>query len=122
MSSIGSQIDGMFKLREQKRALEAKVSEVEQKIAAAEAVLMELMDKDGTTKVTGKLATVSISESTVPQVTDWDELYKYLLKKKALYLLERRPSVTGFRELFTAGVKVPGVTPFNKRKLNLRAV
>lgn len=122
MPTVGSQIDSMFKLREKKRALEAQVSEIEKQLADAETVLLEQLDKDGTTKVSGKLATISVTESIVPQVQDWDALYAYLQRKKAWYLLERRPSVTGFRELFQAGSKIPGVTPFTKRKLNLRTL
>jgi hypothetical protein len=78
---------------------------------------MEQMDREGTTKGGGKSATVSASESVVPQVTDWEAFYKFIHRMKWYHLLERRPSVTGCRELFETKGAIPGVMPFTKRKL-----
>lgn len=120
--NLGSAIDSLWALREKKRKLEAQVKEVEASIADSEAQVMELMDKEGVEKTTGKKASVSITTSVVPQCEDWDLFYAYIHKTKFYHLLERRPSVTGCRELFESKGKIPGVLPHTKRRLNLRSV
>lgn len=120
--TLGSAIDALWALREKKRKLETQVKEIEATIADSETQVMELMDKEGVEKTTGKKASVSITSNVVPQVEDWDAFYAYIHRNKYYHLLERRPSVTGCRELFETKGKLPGVLPFTKRKLNLRTV
>jgi hypothetical protein len=120
--TLGAAIDALWAQREKKRKLEAQVKEVEAAIADSEAKVMEMMDGEGVEKTTGKKASVSITTSIVPQCEDWDLFYEYIRKNKYFHLLERRPSVTGCRELFETKGKIPGVLPITKRKLNLRTV
>lgn len=119
-SSIGSKIDGLQRLREKKRKLEAQAAAVSKEMDVMESELIEQMDAEGILSSKGKLAAVSISETVKPSVEDWDLFYAYLHRKKYYHLLERRPSVTGCRELFEKLGKIPGVVPFTQRKLNLR--
>lgn len=120
--TLGSLIDKYQKVREQKRAAEEKVKEINGQLEEVEGEIFAAMESAGVEKAAGKLASASISSSTVPQVQDWDEFYKYIGRKKYFHLLERRPSATGCRELFDMGQKIPGVEPFVKRKLNIRTV
>lgn len=122
MSTIGVKIDTLQKLREKKRKLEASVKEVADSMSVLEKELMEQMDTEGVMKSTGKLASVSISESVKPSIEDWDLFYGYIHRNKYYHLLERRPSVTGCRELFEKKGKIPGVVPFTQRTINMRSV
>ena len=122
MSTIGVKIDTLQKLREKKRKLEASVKEVADSMSVLEKELMEQMDTEGVMKSTGKLASVSISESEKPSIEDWDLFYGYIHRNKYYHLLERRPSVTGCRELFEKKGKIPGVVPFTQRTINMRSV
>ncbi len=122
MSKLGDKIDAIQQLREVKRRLEEQVKQVSEQIEADEKSLIAQMDGDGVVRATGKLATVSISESIKPAVEDWDEFYKFIARHKYFHLLERRPSVTGCRELFETKGRIPGVVPFTQRKLNIRTV
>lgn len=122
MKSLGAKIDALASLRDTKRDLEEKVKAVENEMKDLELELIEQMDKEGVQRSTGKLATVSIGTAIKPSVEDWDEFYKYIHKYKFYHLLERRPSVTGCRELFEKKGKIPGVVPFTQRKLNLRSL
>lgn len=119
-ASLGLQIDALFKLREELRIRQAKVSEQEEKIRAAEVVLMETMTEQGVDKSTGKLATVSVSETITGNVVDWDVFGAYVIKHKYLHLLQRRVSDPAIRELFEKNRTVPGVEPFTKKRLNVR--
>lgn len=118
--SLGVQIDSLYKLREELRVIQEKEKAQLEKIGAAEIVLMETMEREGVDKSTGKLATVSISESVSANVVDWDVFGAYVIKNKYLHLLQRRISDPAARELFETKGKIPGVEPFTKRRLNLR--
>lgn len=122
MSTIGDKIDALHDLREQKRKLEEQVKQVQHKMDSVELELLEQMDKQGVTKSTGGKATVSVTESVKPAVDDWEAFYKYIHRYKYYHLLERRPSVTGCRELLETKGKIPGVVPFTQRKLNMRSL
>lgn len=118
--SINAKIEAMFKIREKVRKLEADIKLLNEEKDAISAALMEQMDKEGVTKSAGKNASVTISEAVVPSVENWDEFYKYIHRKKFYHLLERRPSVSGCRELFDKSGRIPGVVPFTKRTIQLR--
>lgn len=122
MSTIGVKIDQLHALREQKRALEEQIKQLSGQMDELENQLIDQMDKEGVTKSTGNSATVSISTSVKPSVDDWDAFYAYIHRYKYYHLLERRPSVTGCRELLETKGKIPGVVPFTQRKLNIRSV
>lgn len=122
MSKIGTKIDQLQQLREAKRALEEQIKELTHKMDTLENELITQMDSEGVVKSTGNLATVSIATSIKPQVDDWDVFYKYIRRNNYFHLLERRPSVTGCRELFETKGKVPGVVPFTQRKLLIRSI
>ncbi|MBS0454027.1 MAG: hypothetical protein JSS14_22215 [Proteobacteria bacterium] len=121
--TIGSDIDSMWNLREKKRGLEAEASKIEKEIAEIEERLMKNMSEQGVEKSTGSKASVSITESIVADVTDWDKFYAYIGKNKAWQLLQRRVSDPAWRELAKDGDKpLPGTQPFKKRRLNLRTL
>lgn len=122
MSTIGAKIDQLHALREQKRTLEEQIKQLSGQMDVLENSLIEQMDAEGVSKSTGNSATVSISTSVKPSVDDWEAFYAYIHRFKYYHLLERRPSVTGCRELLETKGKIPGVVPFTQRKLNIRSV
>jgi hypothetical protein len=121
IAANGATVDQLIKLREKKRDMEASVKSLEGQIEDMQSQLLEQMEASGTDKLSGKLGTASISTSVVANVEDWDALYPYIAKNKLWHLLQRRVSDPAYRELLDAGKKVPGVQPFNKKRLNLRA-
>ena len=122
LSTMGSTIDSLWAKREEKREAELKVKTIESEIAAIEEVLMDRMDKEETTKSQGKKASVSINQTVVANVKDWDAFWPYVAKHKFFHLLQKRVSDPAMRELWDAGKKVPGVQPFTKRKLNIHSL
>jgi len=120
-ASIGKLTDKIFLLRTKKAELEAAVKDVSGQIDDLSTELMELLESSGLEKTSTKNGTVSISTSTVAQVEDWDAFLTYIYKNKYGHLLQRRVSDPAWRELVEQGKKVPGTTPFNKKRLNFRA-
>lgn len=120
--TLGSTIDQAYALREKKREAEKVVKAIEEEIAALNEVLFERLDEAETSKGEGKLASVSISNSIVANVTDWEALWPYIAKHKHFHLVQKRLSDPAVRELWEGGKTVPGVQPFTKRTLNLRTL
>lgn len=120
-AAIGKTIDKIFSLRKKKAELEAAVKDVEGQIALLDAEVLEALEASGVEKTATKHGTVSISTSTVAQVTDWDAFLTYIYRNKYGHLLQRRVSDPAWRELIEQGKKVPGTTGFTKKRLNYRA-
>lgn len=120
--TLGGSIDDLWKLREQKRVAEAAVKEIETKIATAEEVVMEKLDKEGLDKAQGKAASISVSSNVTANVIDWDAFHAWIGKTKSWHLLQKRVSDPAYRELLEQGKRVPGAQPFTKRRLNLRSL
>lgn len=121
-AALGKTIDKVFALRKKKAELESAAKDVEGQIADLDAEILESLEASGLEKTATKAGSVSISVSTVAQVTDWDEFLGYIYKKKYGHLLQRRVSDPAWRELAEQGVKVPGTTGFTKKRLAYRAV
>lgn len=120
---LGTQIDALWQLRENKRALEADVEILKGRIAKLEETIIKALDKEKTGTSSGSRAGVSITENVVPIVKDWEKFMKEVVVKQGLtHLVERRPSVTGCREIWEQGGNLPGLETFVKRKLNLRTI
>ena len=120
--ALGSMIDKIWAVREEKRRLEEQAKEASERISELEAQLFEQLEAQGLDKATGSKASVSITTSVVADVQDWDAVWPYIAKTKAWHLVQRRLSDPAYRELLDMGKKVPGVQPFTKRKLNVRTL
>lgn len=120
--TLGKAIDTLWALREEKRAKEAEVKEIEGKIAAAESTVFERLDAEGVDASKGKSASVSISSATSFNIVDFDAFTKYVAKNKYFHLFQRRVSEVAAREIFEQKGALPGLEPFTKRKINLRSL
>lgn len=119
---MGTMIDNLWALREEKRALEAQVEGVEEKIKALEGELIARMDQEGVDKSTGKKASVAVSETVVGNITDFDALCAFVKKTGYFHLLQRRVTDTACRELWEQKKPIPGVEPFTRRRINIRTL
>lgn len=121
-SSLGDDGAQLFKLRDRKRELEAMIKNIDEEAKEIEGRLLKKMVDDKLDKFTvSGHGTLSISSSVVADVRDWSEFEKFVHKHKYYHLFQRRVSDTAYRELLEAGKKVPGVEPFTKVRLNVRA-
>ena len=115
---IGEKIDLRTKLKAELDTLTKTVGDFQKLIDGVELALMEQLDAQKTTSGGGKRATVTINESIVPNIKDWDLFAEYIYKNKYLHLLQRRPAVLACREIFELRGKLPGAEAFTKRTLN----
>lgn len=122
--NLGAIGDAIYSKNEEIAEASAKVKKLEQEKRALEKRLLQGMQAAGTDMVRGAKATVSISEKTRAQIVDWDALVKFVLRKKALHLFERRIASTVYRELKEQlGDKpIPGLNEFVQTRFNIRRV
>lgn len=112
----------LVKIRDRKRELAAEESELNERFDALKGTLIARMEEEGSTKVSSKLASVSLTETIVPQVDDRDAMNAWILETGNLYILQSRVASGAYRELVETGQEVPGVTPFTKKDISLRAL
>lgn len=118
---IGGKVDLRQRMKSEKEQVQLLMDKLDAIITEIEDALYEQMVKEETTKGGGSLATVSITSNVVPVVKDWDAFYRYIKRTNYFHLLERRPTVSGCRELFETKGAIPGVEPFTKYRLNFTA-
>lgn len=119
---LGSKLDALADLRDRKKEINAELTDVSQAYTELEREIIDLLDQQGTRMTGSARFRASISESTVPTVTDWDAFYAYVIANESPYMFERRVSASAWRELVESGEPVPGTEPFTRRSLSLRKV
>lgn len=118
--TLGSMIDDLTAIREEKRALAIKEKDINGRYDELEKSIVERLAAEGMDKATGKAASVSVGESICANLTDWDALTAFIKRNNYFHLLHKRISEPAFRELLALKGVVPGLTPYTKITLNLR--
>ena len=123
MSTLGSLGDSLFEKRAEIAAAENRVKELTAEKTLIESELIAQMKDAGTDMVRGEKATISISETIRPQLQDQEAFNRFVLRKKALHLFERRIAVKAYNEMKDelGGKPIPGVSEYVQTRLNVRA-
>jgi len=116
--------DALYLKNEEIGVIQAQLKELELEKRDIEAKLLDAMQAAGTDIVRGSKATVSKSEILRAQIVDYEKLQKFVLRRKALELFERRISSKVYSELKSAlgGKPIPGLVDFTQTRLNVRAL
>jgi len=101
------------------KALYAAAKPYEKELEKVEMELLTQLTDQSMSHAKFEIGSVSITESIVPSVKDWSIVHNYLRETNQLYLLERRVSVTGFRDHLKTFGAVPGIEPFTKRAVSI---
>ena len=120
--ALDTMIDDIFDIRNEIKALNKQVDGLKAQKEEMELKLMDMMDAVGTDQSRSSVATATITETIVPQVTDWGVFWKFIMRNKATYLVERRAAAVAFRETLEQrkGRPIPGVSSFTKRAVGIR--
>lgn len=124
---LAAMADTLYTTRLQRYALQKQVDALKAEEAKLTDAFIENIPASDATGIAGKLARITVTSATVPQVEDWDKLHAYILKegKKnpgVWALLQRRVGELAVKELWDAGKAVPGVVPFGIKKLSINKV
>lgn len=122
-ANLGKKIDKLFALRDKISAEQKKVDVLkEQRRELEDEIINDMKTHGDLEQASSAKATATRSIQPVPHVKDWEKFYRYILKNRALHLLERRPAAAAYRELMESrnNRALPGVETFNKETLSLR--
>lgn len=119
----GDLIARLAALREQLKDANARVADLSRERDELQLQLIGVLDTQGATRMSTGEFTASVTETVVPTVKDWDAFYAFIKENDALFMLERRPLATAYREMLDTrdGEAIPGVESFTKRSISLRS-
>jgi hypothetical protein len=119
---VGSLIDRLKQLADKKSQAAAALEVAREAYATHERLVLQALARQKLAGGRGRVAQASIGSHVVPNVTDWDAVYKWILKTKDTSLLQRRVSSTHWGELINAKRVVPGISPVTLTVLSLTKV
>lgn len=110
----------LVEVRDERRRIRERDQELTDKWRALEMELLVRLDEQGMLQAKTDIGTASITETILPQVTDWDAVYAHIKETGDFYLLQKRPAAAAFRELHNSGEVIPGIEAYTKRSISLR--
>ena len=119
-TSFNSLTQQLMLLRDEIKQVNQRKAELEHERTKLETQVMSMLDEQESTMIRTQHGSISISESEIAQVEDWEDFENYIYENRALYLLQRRPSNPAYREMVKTDGAIPGVVSFTKRTINLR--
>lgn len=120
-NSLTVDIARLREVKTQITAVNATLNDLESSQAALKQKILDALDNmgHGTSSITTKAGTVSIIKSDVPVVKDWNLVHAWIREHNAFHLLQRRMSITAFREYIEMEETIPGTEVFPKRTIGL---
>ena len=108
-------------LREQKAELAKQAKKLAEDYDTIELAIKNLLDEQGLkTGTVPAVARLTIVESTVANLDDWDQFLTYCKENDAYYLLTKKIASAKVLELANIqGEDIPGTSKFTKRKLSV---
>jgi hypothetical protein len=122
LSTLADKVDQYYSLREARLAMQHEVEDLQKQETELKNYLIDNISKADATGVSGKLARVTVVSKPVPQVKDWDAFWKYVVRRKAFDLVQRRLSDTAVKLRWEDGQVIPGVESFPVISLSLNKV
>jgi hypothetical protein len=116
---LGALIDQLTETQLRRAELEAQSKELGKRLEYLEGEIIRMMADSKLEKAANGGTTVTPKQHTYPHPEDWGKFSEFIYENRYLHLLEKRISVTGYRELLNLGREVPGVVPFVKTKLSV---
>lgn len=120
--TIAKCADLLYKLREKREGIKKQADEIEDYEKSLKAYIIDNLEKDNATGVSGLLACVRVVKKEEPTAENWDDFYKYILKNKAFHLLNKAINKASIKEIWEEGKEVPGVGRFNVITVSLTKV
>ena len=107
-TDLGSAIDALYNLREMRLGYERKAKELKTQETEARNAILATLEASGLQKASGHVATCGVKVSTIPIVTDWDQVFTYIKDHDRFDLVQKRISVLAWRETYDNEGLIPG--------------
>lgn len=120
--TIGSIIDSMAKLRDERRILSKQDDELKAKYDELQTELIAQLQSQGTVQGSSTKYTAAITQSEVFNITDFDAWVKFATKNKLTHAFYKQVSAPSVREFVALKGRVPdGLEAFTKVGVSLTA-
>jgi hypothetical protein len=120
--NINELIEARAKVKDGIACLNTELKELNKEKDDLDYQLLTKLDEQGLSRTANDKASVSINADTVPEVTDWDAFYSYVLEQQDFSLLQRRVNSAAYKELLKLSASVPGLQPREIRRINFRSL
>jgi len=117
--TLGACADRLYKLRQQRLDEQKRVDAIAAEEVALKSYIIDTLPKSEASGVAGRYARVTVVTKHVPQVDDWDALYKYVVRTKSWDLLQRRVNPAAVQARWDDHKAVPGVGEFTVVNLSI---
>lgn len=119
--SLDYKIAELQQLKDQISLQEDHLKRLKASKTAVEHDIMDLLDDQGVTRAGNDVATVSITESEVPNVDSahWEDVWTFLFENGYTEVLRRQINSKAWDNLRKIGVDIPHVSVAQVRKLSM---
>lgn len=117
--TLGACADELYATREKRLLLQKEAAALSDRETAIKEHLIAVLPKSDATGASGRVARAQVVTSVVPQVEDWEALYKHVRRTGSFELLQRRLADNAIKERWDDGKKVPGVGTFSLVKVSV---
>lgn len=121
--TMGQLIRRRSEIKESKSSLNEQLKAFNEEESLVDSALIKQLEAAQSNKASSPegYGSVTLSEDTVAEVLDWDEFHHHILETGDFSLLQRRVSVTSFREAINLQGAIPGLAPRTIKKINHRS-
>lgn len=121
MTDISVLVEKLWTLREQLRTLAKTEKELREAYNETSIALLSQLDTMGVDSLRTSVARVSITESQIAKLANWETFTQYVLDNNAFHLLQKRPAANAIKELHTiSGELPPGIDLIQIREISMR--
>jgi hypothetical protein len=118
-TTVGACIDALYEARAKRLDYQREVDAMGEVERAYEAHILNTFDKTELRGAKGSIASASIKNTIVYQISDWDKFTAFVAETGAWELMRKQPGSRACAERFDAGNEVPGIEAFHKIGLSL---
>lgn len=108
---LGVRADLLKTIRETRLSLQKQVDDLKSRESSLKQSLIDEFTKEGATitATAGKLANAKLVEKEEPAAENWEDTWKYIARKKAWDLLQKRLSAPAVKARWENGENIPGI-------------
>jgi hypothetical protein len=109
---MGECIDALYEARTKRLAAQKVVDALAAEEEVVKSHIINSFEKVKLEGAKGRVATASLTRTTVPLVKDWGAFTQYVKENNAFDLFERRVAKVAYRDRLESKEVVPGLEPF----------
>jgi len=106
-------------ISENEKSHKEKQDALKNKLYALEKEIIKSLKNDNLKRADSRSGAVILKKTIHANAKDWEKIYKYILKTKRFFIMQKRLSDTAYRELLDDGENVPGIEKYEKETLSV---